>query len=59
MQIGEVAERTGLSLRTIGFYDEVGLVAVPALEQVGAESAGLVSADAKLALRRWRKGQSR
>ncbi|PYG00209.1 DNA-binding transcriptional regulator, MerR family [Georgenia satyanarayanai] len=27
MQIGEVAERTGLSLRTIRYYGEVGLVA--------------------------------
>ncbi|WP_159945709.1 MULTISPECIES: MerR family DNA-binding transcriptional regulator, partial [unclassified Nocardiopsis] len=26
MQIGEVAERTGLSLRTIRYYGEVGLV---------------------------------
>jgi DNA-binding transcriptional MerR regulator len=26
MQIGEVAERTGLSLRTIRYYEEVGLV---------------------------------
>ncbi|EFQ83523.1 transcriptional regulator, MerR family [Aeromicrobium marinum DSM 15272] len=26
MQIGEVAERTGLSLRTIRFYEEAGLV---------------------------------
>ena len=28
MKIGEVAERTGLSLRTIRHYDECGLVAV-------------------------------
>jgi DNA-binding transcriptional MerR regulator len=27
MQIGEVAERTGLSLRTIRYYEEVGIVA--------------------------------
>lgn len=27
MQIGEVAERTGLSLRTIRYYGEVGLIA--------------------------------
>ncbi len=27
MQIGEVAERTGLSLRTIRHYEEVGLAA--------------------------------
>lgn len=27
MQIGEVAERTGLSLRTIRYYEEMGLVA--------------------------------
>jgi DNA-binding transcriptional MerR regulator len=27
MQIGEVAEQTGLSLRTIRYYEEVGLVA--------------------------------
>lgn len=26
MQIGEVAERTGLSLRTIRYYEEVGLI---------------------------------
>ncbi|MGH2217560.1 MerR family DNA-binding transcriptional regulator, partial [Enterococcus faecalis] len=26
MQIGQVAERTGLSLRTIRFYEEIGLV---------------------------------
>ncbi|HEX5770632.1 MAG TPA: MerR family DNA-binding transcriptional regulator, partial [Nocardioidaceae bacterium] len=26
MQIGEVAEQTGLSLRTIRYYEEVGLV---------------------------------
>jgi DNA-binding transcriptional MerR regulator len=26
MQIGEVAERTGLSLRTIRYYEEIGLV---------------------------------
>lgn len=30
LQIGEVAEATGLSLRTIRHYEEVGLVAVPA-----------------------------
>lgn len=34
MQIGEVADRTGLSLRTIRYYEEVGL-AVP-----GARSQG-------------------
>ena len=26
MQIGEVAERTGLSLRTLRHYDEIGLL---------------------------------
>ena len=34
MQIGEVAERTGLSLRTIRYYEEVGLV-VPATRSQG------------------------
>lgn len=34
MQIGEVAERTGLSLRTIRWYDEVGLV-VPSSRSPG------------------------
>lgn len=35
MQIGEVAERTGLSLRTIRYYEEVGLVAPSARTQGG------------------------
>lgn len=34
MQIGEVAERTGLSLRTIRHYEEVGLV-VPSVRSKG------------------------
>ena len=34
MQIGEVAERTGLSLRTIRYYEEVGLV-VPSARSTG------------------------
>ncbi len=34
MQIGEVAERTGLSLRTIRYYEEVGL-AVPSARSQG------------------------
>jgi DNA-binding transcriptional MerR regulator len=34
MQIGEVAERTGLSLRTIRYYEEVGL-AVPSARSEG------------------------
>ncbi|WP_328825266.1 MerR family transcriptional regulator [Tomitella gaofuii] len=34
MQIGEVAERTGLSLRTIRYYEEVGL-AVPSSRSQG------------------------
>ena len=34
MQIGEVAERTGLSLRTIRYYEEVGL-AVPSARSDG------------------------
>jgi DNA-binding transcriptional MerR regulator len=34
MQIGEVAERTGLSLRTIRYYEEVGLV-VPSTRSQG------------------------
>jgi DNA-binding transcriptional MerR regulator len=33
MQIGEVAERTGLSLRTIRYYEEVGLVVPSARSQ--------------------------
>ncbi|ASU77014.1 MerR family transcriptional regulator [Actinopolyspora erythraea] len=35
MQIGEVAERCGLSLRTIRYYEEVGLVAPSARSQGG------------------------
>ncbi|WP_415363122.1 MerR family transcriptional regulator [Saccharothrix sp. BKS2] len=35
MQIGEVAERTGLSLRTIRYYEEVGLVVPNARSQGG------------------------
>lgn len=35
MQIGEVAERTGLSLRTIRYYEEVGLVEPSARSQGG------------------------
>ena len=33
MQIGEVADRTGLSLRTIRYYEEVGLVVPSARSQ--------------------------
>ncbi|ROO60747.1 DNA-binding transcriptional MerR regulator [Micromonospora sp. Llam0] len=35
MQIGEVAERTGLSLRTIRYYEEVGIVVPSARSQGG------------------------
>ncbi len=35
MQIGEVAERTGLSVRTIRFYEESGLVTPSARSQGG------------------------
>lgn len=35
MQIGEVAERIGLSLRTIRYYEEVGLVIPSARSQGG------------------------
>ena len=35
MQIGEVAERTGLSLRTIRYYEEVDLVVPTARSQGG------------------------
>jgi MerR family copper efflux transcriptional regulator len=35
MQIGEVAERIGLSLRTIRYYEEVGLVTPSARSQGG------------------------
>lgn len=35
MQIGEVAERTGLSVRTIRFYEESGLVVPSARSQGG------------------------
>ena len=35
MQIGEVAERTSLSLRTIRYYEEVGLVPPSARSQGG------------------------
>ena len=34
MQIGEVANRTGLSLRTIRYYEEVGLV-IPSARSAG------------------------
>ena len=35
MQIGEVGERTGLSLRTIRHYEEIGLVAPTARSKGG------------------------
>ena len=35
LQIGQVAERTGLSLRTIRYYEEVGLVVPSARSQGG------------------------
>ncbi|MEU6641236.1 MerR family transcriptional regulator [Saccharomonospora sp. NPDC046836] len=35
MQIGEVADRTGLSLRTIRYYEKVGLVTPSARSQGG------------------------
>jgi MerR family copper efflux transcriptional regulator len=35
MQIGEVSERIGLSLRTIRYYEEVGLIAPSARSQGG------------------------
>lgn len=35
MQIGEVAERTGLSLRTVRYYEEVGLAAPSTRTQGG------------------------
>ncbi|WP_238424247.1 MerR family transcriptional regulator [Micromonospora parastrephiae] len=35
MQIGEVAERAGLSLRTIRYYEEVGLIVPSARSQGG------------------------
>lgn len=35
MQIGEVAARTGLSLRTIRYYEEVGLIVPSARSQGG------------------------
>nr|WP_026123996.1 MerR family transcriptional regulator [Nocardiopsis chromatogenes] len=35
MQIGEVAERTGLSLRTIRYYDEMGIACPTARSQGG------------------------
>ena len=35
MQIGEVAEHTGLSLRTIRYYEEVGLISPSARTQGG------------------------
>ena len=34
MQIGEVADQVGLSLRTIRFYEEAGLV-IPSARSVG------------------------
>jgi DNA-binding transcriptional MerR regulator len=34
-QIGEVAERVGLSLRTVRYYEEVGVLAAPARTEGG------------------------
>lgn len=38
MQIGEVATRTGLSLRTIRHYEETGLVVPSARSRAGSAS---------------------
>jgi DNA-binding transcriptional MerR regulator len=37
-QIGEVTDRVGLSLRTVRYYEEVGLVAPPIGPRVGSGS---------------------
>jgi MerR family transcriptional regulator, repressor of the yfmOP operon len=39
MRIGEVAERTGLTPRTIRYYEEIGLLAEPATRRKGAHRA--------------------
>lgn len=51
VQIGEVAERTGLSLRTIRYYEEVGLV-VPARTQGGFRLYGDVEIERLLLIKR-------
>ncbi len=38
MHIGEVAERVGLSLRTIRYYEEIGLISPSARSRAGSGS---------------------
>ena len=39
MRIGEVAERTGLTPRTIRYYEEIGLLQIPPARRKGAHRA--------------------
>ncbi|MEE1941985.1 MerR family transcriptional regulator [Streptomyces sp. TRM 70361] len=52
MQIGEVAERTGLSLRTIRHYEEVGLVIPSARTKGGFRLYTAADVDRLMVIRR-------
>ncbi|MFD1829968.1 MerR family transcriptional regulator [Streptomyces desertarenae] len=52
MQIGEVAERTGLSLRTIRHYEEVGLVVPSARTKGGFRLYTATDVDRLMVIRR-------
>ncbi|MFM9371385.1 MerR family transcriptional regulator [Streptomyces sp. Da 82-17] len=52
MQIGEVAERTGLSLRTIRHYEEVGLVIPSARSKGGFRLYTATDVDRLMVIRR-------
>ncbi|MGK5450054.1 MerR family transcriptional regulator [Streptomyces radiopugnans] len=52
MQIGEVAERTGLSLRTIRHYEEVGLVVPSARTKGGFRLYTAADVDRLMVIRR-------
>ncbi|WP_121749958.1 MerR family transcriptional regulator [Streptomyces sp. E2N166] len=52
MQIGEVAERTGLSLRTIRHYEEVGLVIPSARSKGGFRLYTAADVDRLMVIRR-------
>ena len=52
MQIGEIAERTGLSLRTLRHYDEIGLLAPSARSEGGFRLYTREDLDKLLVIRR-------